>query len=207
MKRMMLLALATATYQLSNAFAAVSLPDNEAEPRSARQIVEQVCVACHGLDGNSVVSTYPSLAGQHPVYLYNQLKAFKSGQRKNPQMMGMAAPLSDVDMKNLAAYFSEQTPKIRDASDKTSFDLGKRIYQAGIPATRVPACMSCHGPNGAGIPDQFPRIASQHADYIRKQLQDFKNAKDRHNPMMYEIANRLSDAEINAVANYISGLR
>lgn len=204
MKRMMLLALAIV---LPGSVFADTQASGKGDPLKGRKIAETVCAACHGVDGNSVASTYPSLAGQHQVYLYNQLKAFKAGTRKNPQMLGMVAPLSDLDMQSLAAYFSEQKPKIRDATDKTAVELGKRIYQAGNSTTRVPACMACHGPSGAGIPDQYPRIAGQSTDYIRKQLQDFKLGSDRQNSIMYDIASRLSDTEVKAVANYISGLR
>jgi cytochrome c553 len=204
MKRMMLLAIAAATLATG---AVAASPADKGDPTKGRAIVEKVCAACHGIDGNSGASTYPSLAGQNQPYLVAQLKAFKSGARKNPIMMGMAAPLSDADMLNVAAYFSEQKPKAHEANDKSQMALGQKIYRAGNPSTKVPACMACHGPAGAGIPDQFPRVASQHAAYVVKQLNDFKAGTDRKNPVMSDIASRMSDAEMKAVAEYISGLR
>lgn len=204
MKRMMLLAMAAASFAAS-ALAANSV--EKGDPTQGKAIVEKVCAACHGADGNSGASTYPSLAGQNQKYLISQLKAFKSGERKNPIMMGMAASLSDADMLNVTAYLSQQQPKAHEANDKTQLALGKQIYRGGNAGTKVPACMACHGPNGAGIPDQFPRLGSQHAAYVVKQLNDFKAGTDRKNPMMSDIASRLSDAEMKAVAEYISGLR
>jgi cbb3-type cytochrome c oxidase subunit III len=204
MKRMMLLAIAAASFAGT---ALAASPHDKGDPSQGKVIVEKVCAACHGADGNSGASTYPSLAGQNQKYLVEQLKAFKAGTRKNPVMLGMAATLSDADMQNVAAYLSQQKPKVREAADKTQIALGKQIYRGGNPATKVPACMACHGPNGAGLPDQFPRLGSQHAAYVVKQLNDFKAGTERQNAMMGDIATRLTDAETKAVAEYISGLR
>jgi cytochrome c553 len=205
MKRKMLLALAAMT--LAGSALAAAAPVGKGDPVKGKQIVDQVCAACHGADGNSVASANPTLAGQHQKYLYSQLKAFKAGTRKNPIMMGMAAPLSDDDMWNVTAYFSQQKVKPREATDKSLQALGKKVYRVGNPATGVPACMACHAPNGAGMPDQFPRVSSQHAGYIVKQLNDFKAGTDRQHPTMSDVASRMSDAEMKAVADYISGLR
>lgn len=201
---MMLLAVAAATLAGSTLAAETSA---KGDPAKGKQIVDTVCAACHNADGNSVASANPVLAGQHQVYLYNQLIAFKKGDRKNPIMMGMASPLSDTDMRNVTAYFSIQKTKPREAADKTLMPLGKKVYEAGNPVTRVPACMACHGPAGKGIPDQFPRLGSQHAAYIVKQLNDFKAGTDRKNGIMQDIAVRMTDAEMKSVAEYISGLR
>lgn len=203
MKHKMLWALAAAALTGSVSAQGTATGD----PVQGQLKVQQICAACHGPDGNSVASTNPTLAGQHPVYIVNQLKAFKSGQRKNPIMLGMASALSDQDMLNVAAYFSRQTPKPQKAADKTQLAAGGAIYRAGNPVTHLPACMACHGPAGAGIADQFPRLGSQQAAYVLKQLNDFKAGTDRKNPIMYDIANRMSDAEMKAVAEYISGLR
>ncbi|OWY40930.1 cytochrome c4 [Xenophilus sp. AP218F] len=203
MRRKMLLAMAAATLA-GNVLAAAP---QKGDPAKGKQIVDTVCAACHGVDGNSVAAANPSLAGQSQHYLYSQLKAFKSGERKNPTMFGMTAALSDDDMRNVAAYFSQQKPKEREASDKTQMALGAKIYRVGNPATHVPACMSCHGPSGKGLPDMYPRLGSQHAAYVAKQLADFKAGADRKNPTMADIASRMTDAEMKAVAEYISGLR
>ena len=205
MKGKRLLALAAAV--LAGSALAATPAGKTADVAKGKQIAEQVCAACHGADGNSVASANPTLAGQHPAYLYAQLQAFKAGVRKNPIMMGMAAPLSDDDMRNVAAYFGSQSVKPREASDKSQMDLGRQIYRSGNPLTRVPACMACHGPAGKGIPVQFPRLGSQHAAYVLKQLNDFKAGTERKNQTMAEIASRMSDAEMKAVAEYISGLR
>ncbi|QEL57390.1 c-type cytochrome [Chromobacterium paludis] len=204
MKRTMLLAMATFTLAGS---ALAAAPGQIGDPVKGKQIVDTVCAACHGADGNSVAAANPTLAGQSPQYLYNQLKAFKSGQRKNPTMLGMASTLSDDDMRNVATYFGEQKVKDREATDKTLLPLGAKVYRVGNAATHVPACMACHGPSGKGLPDEFPRLGSQHAGYVAKQLADFKAGADRKNPIMADIASRMTDEEMKAVADYISGLR
>ena len=206
MKRNMLLAIAAATFAAS-AMASTPAASIKGDPVKGKAIVDQVCAACHGADGNSVASANPTLAGQHAKYIENQLKAFKSGERKNPVMMGMATPLTPADMANVAAYFSSQKVKPREAADKSQMPLGKKIYTAGNPATKVPACMACHGPAGKGYPDQYPALGSQHSAYVAKQLADFKAGTDRKNAVMHDIAMRLTDAEMKAVSEYISGLR
>lgn len=204
MKQKVLLALAAAT--LAGSVAAQGAAP-KGDPVKGKQIVQQVCAACHGIDGNSTASSNPTLAGQHPAYIVTQLKAFKSGQRQNPTMLGMASALSDADMRNVAAYFGAQTPKENQALDKTLIEAGGKLYRAGNPVTRVPACMACHGPAGAGIADAYPRLGSQQSAYVLKQLTDFKAGTVRKNQVMNDIASRLSDAEMKAVAEYISGLR
>lgn len=205
MKRKMLLAIAAAT--LAGSALAASPAVTRGDVAKGKVIAEQVCAACHGADGNSVASAQPSLAGQHAKYLESQLKAFKSGERKNPIMLGMASSLSDADMKNVAEYFSEQKLKPRQANDKALLPAGQKLYKAGNPVTRVPACMACHGAAGKGYPAQYPALGSQHAAYIVKQLNDFKAGTDRKNPIMADVAMRMSDADMKAVAEYISGLR
>jgi len=190
----------------TTAFAAET-PAAKADPAKGRAIVEKVCAACHGVDGNSAAPANPSLAGQHPEYVYAQLAAFKKGERKSAIMSPQAAALSDEDMKNLAAYFGEQKPKERAATKKALLAAGQKVYQAGNSSTGVPACMACHGPNGSGIPVQYPRLGGQHAAYSAAQLGEFKSGKNRVNPVMHDIAMRLTDAEAEAVAEYISGLR
>ena len=176
------------------------------DPSKGKVIAEQVCAACHGVDGNSAASANPSLAGQHPEYLQKQLQEFKNQKRKNPVMLGMATPLSDADMADVSAYFSQQKPKQRGASDKALIEAGKKIYRGGIAAKAVPACMACHGPAGSGIPSQYPRLSSQHGAYTALQLNTFRSGERANNQVMTDIAAKLSDAEIKAVSEYIQSI-
>ena len=172
-------------------------------------IANQVCMACHGADGNSPISMYPTLAGQHPEYITKQLHNFKSGERKNAIMAGMVAALTDEDMANLGAYYASQTAKPGTAKSNGKGSVGEKIYKAGIAGLGVPACASCHGPTGAGVPVQFPRLAGQHADYTVAQLQTFRSGERANDAakMMRMIASKLSDQDMAAVADYIQGLR
>ena len=136
-----------------------------ANKQTAEQIVQGVCAACHGADGNSAISLNPKLAGQHPEYLLKQLTNFKEGTRANAVMSGMVANLTPADMQNLATYFATQKQTLAKAKTNGAGSLGEKIYRGGIAKTNVPACAACHGANGAGIPKQFPRLAGQHADY------------------------------------------
>lgn len=171
-------------------------------------IAGQVCAACHGADGNSPLPMNPVLAGQHPEYLYKQLKNFKSGERQNAVMSGMVASLSDDDMRNVAAYYASQKAAQSAASDKTLVSKGQTIYRAGIAESGVAACSGCHSPDGAGIPIQFPRLAGQHSQYTATQLHAFRAGERNNDPnqMMQMVASRLSDKDIAALAEYISGL-
>lgn len=185
----------------------------KADPAKAQQIVTQVCAACHGADGNSVAPANPKLSAQHPEYLAKQLRDFKSingkpPERKSAVMNGIAAPLTDDDMRNLGAYFGQQTAKPGSARDKELVALGEKIYRGGNPASGVPACMACHSPNGAGIPTQFPRLSGQHAEYTLTQLKLFRTGERANDggKMMRVIAGKMSDQEMRAVAEYIAGL-
>lgn len=191
------------------AFGCAAEPAAKADPAQARQIVTQVCAACHAADGNSVSPANPVLAGQHADYVAKQLANYKSGERKNPVMQGMSAPLSSADIKNLAAYFEAQKPQLRAARDPILVKIGQQIYRGGIAAKGIAACASCHGPSGAGIPAQFPRVAGQYAEYTVAQLQAFRAGERANDPnkMMSATATKLSDQEIKAVAEYIAGLR
>lgn len=179
-----------------------------------QEIVGKVCAACHGPDGNSPLAVNPSLAGQHSEYTYRQLNSFKSQggkppERNNPVMTAMAAPLSDDDMKNVATFYSGQTPRPRAARDPELVKQGQLIYRGGIAAKGLAACASCHSPNGAGLPAQFPRVAGQHAEYTAAQLKAFRAGERKNDPnsMMRTVAGKLSDRDIIAVAEYIAGLR
>ena len=178
------------------------------DPTKAQPIVTSVCAACHGADGNSVTPTYPKLAGQIYEYLLKQLNDFKSGKRQNAIMSGMVASLSEDDMRNLAAYFSEQKIKPGAAQNKGLAVEGEKIWRAGVAGQGVPACQACHGPTGQGIPIEFPHLASQHADYVYAQLVAFRSGARANDPgkMMRTIASRLSDQDMKALAQYINGL-
>lgn len=187
-----------------------------AKPDAAKgqTIATQVCAACHAADGNSVAAANPKIAGQGYEYLHKQLQNFKpqagkKAARENPVMAGMVANLSEGDMKNLAAYYAGQKLKPAKATDKDLAALGQKIYRGGIAASGVPACAGCHGPTGAGIPSQYPRIAGQFPEYTADQLKAFRAGTRMNDPngMMRGVAVRMSDREIQAVAEYVAGLR
>ena len=166
-----------------------------------------VCAACHGADGNSTIVANPVLAGQHPDYLVKQLQEFKSGVRKDPVMQGFAAMLSEEEMRNISGWLATQKPKGGYAKDKDLVLLGERIFRGGIQDRNIAACASCHSPNGAGLPVQYPRLAGQHADYTIKQLVEFREGKRGNSLPMTQVAAKLNDREIKAVSDYIAGLR
>ncbi len=173
------------------------------------QSVTNVCAACHAIDGNSAITANPKLAGQHPEYLYKQLTNFKSGERANAVMSGMAGMLSDADMHAVAEYFSKQTLNLGQAKTNGAGSLGEKIYRAGIQANNVPACAACHGPSGDGLPVKYPRLGGQHSEYVLNQLRQFRlgtRANDEAK-VMRTIAAKLTDQEMEAVADYIQGLR
>jgi len=166
-----------------------------------------VCAACHGPDGNSVIPVNPKLAQQHPEYLVKQLTEFKAGKRENAVMNGMAAPLSDTDMVNIAYWAASKKAVPGAAQDKDLVLLGEKIYRGGIADRQIPACAGCHSPNGAGIPAQYPRLSGQHADYAIAQLTAFRDGVRKNSVQMTQVAAKLNDREIRAVSDYIAGLR
>ncbi len=182
---------------------------SKGDPKKAEPIVAQLCAGCHAADGNSAAAANPKLAGLNSEYIYKQLSQFKSGDRKNAVMSGMVAGLSDDDMKNLAAYYSMQQPKGGTAKDKDLAMTGKKIYHGGVQGAGVPACASCHGVQGKGIPVQFPRLAGQHGDYIYSQLNLFRTGARANDgaKMMRTIAAKMTDSDMKAVSAYIQGLR
>jgi len=172
---------------------------------AARNIT--ACVACHGAAGNSTITQNPKLAAQHEAYLVKQLHDFKGPQRNNAVMTTMAKALNDDDIRNIAAYLEQQAQKPGAAKNKDTVELGKKIYRGGIAEKNVPACAACHSPNGAGIPAQFARIGGQHQDYTAAQLTAFRSGVRKNSTQMTTIAKRLSDEEIQAVADYVAGLK
>src|SRR3970282_2105755 len=197
-------------------WAAPAGAQDAAKPDLAKgeQLARQTCVACHGADGNSVAPANPKLAGQHTNYLYKQLTDFKAqggkrAARENALMAGMVANLSNVDMRALAAYYAAHKLKPAAAGDKDLAALGQKIWRGGIADKNVAACAGCHGPDGAGIPGQYPRLAGQFAGYVDAQLTLFRAGGRANDPngMMRGVAARMSDEEIKAVAEYTAGLR
>lgn len=184
------------------------------------------CAACHGADGNSTVAIYPRLAGQHEAYIARQLTVFKTGARPNPIMQPFASMLSAQDMRDIGAHFAKSTPQAGMADDskitragspyldQRVVDVGERIYRGGIADRQVPACMSCHGPSGRGIPGPtYPALGGQHAGYTAAVLNLFKATPadspalgDANYAIMAKISARLSDEEILALSSYLQGL-
>ena len=200
------------------AFASVlmvgSVVASEAAPKAAKPdlakgeaIVAGVCAACHAADGNSMIPANPKLAQQHPEYTLKQLQEFKSGKRANPVMMGFAAQLSPEDMRNVAYFVASKTASPGFAKEKETVALGEKIYRGGIADRQIAACAGCHGPNGSGMPAQYPRLSGQHADYTVSQLTQFRDGVRKNNLQMTQVSAKLNDREIKAVADYIAGLR
>lgn len=186
----------------------------KADPAKGKAIAETVCVACHGADGNSAASANPHLAGQIEEYIFKQLKNFKAADgkpaaRNNPIMGGMVAGLSEDDMRNVAAWFASQKQKPAAAKDESKLALGQKLWRQGDFKKGIPACAGCHGPAGAGMPAQYPRLSGQFAEYTEAQLKAFRVEERANDPekMMRMIAAKLSDVEIKAVAEYAAGLR
>jgi cytochrome c553 len=179
-----------------------------------QRIAGQVCAACHAADGNSVAATNPKIAGQFEEYLQKQLGDFKAqpgkkAARESAIMTPMAANLSDDDIQSVAAYYAGQKLRPASAADKDLAALGQKIWRGGIAASSVPACAGCHGPAGAGIPAQYPRLAGQFAEYVAAQLKGFKDGARSNdtNGVMRGVAARMTEREIQAVAQYAAGLR
>lgn len=168
-----------------------------------------LCLACHGADGNSVNVIWPKLAGQHASYILKQLRDFKSNKRTDATMNGMVAALTDEDMQNLAAYYASQKSSAAKFDD-SKLEQGQNIYRGGITETSVASCMGCHSPSGEGNgPAAYPGLKSQHPEYIVLQLQKFKDDSRVNDAgkMMRNVANRMSDNEMKAVAAYIAGMK
>lgn len=173
--------------------------------------VSHTCAACHGPDGNSTVPNWPKIAGQWEDYLVKQLVEYRKGQsgpRFEPSMAAMAAPLSDQDIHELAAFYASQKQTI-GKTDPAMLTLGEKIYRGGDLEHGVAACVGCHAPDGSGNQAaKFPRLGGQHALYIENQLRAFREGKRTNSPsnMMHDISVRMTDEQIKAVSSYIEGL-
>ena len=194
---------------------AESLVSGSVEAGKARSTV---CAACHGQDGNSVNPLWPNLAGQHATYIVKQLTAFRAGgqdpdnaKRSDPVMTSQAMPLSDDDIANLAVYFESLPAPAMPVADASTVDKGEALYRGGDADKGIPACFACHGPTGRGNPAAgYPSLKGQHATYTAKQLRAYSSGSrqsDGTTRIMRDIASRLSEDDIVAVASYVQGLR
>ena len=214
MKRILIIAILAifttvvfASPEAANAELPKAVPTKAEVLARGQQIAGAVCAACHGLDGMSAVSANPNIAGMPEQYIAKQLLFFKSGQRKNAIMQGMVANLSDGDMKSLGYYYFTQRAKPNGAArDKTLDDAGQKIFRRGIPDSKVPACAGCHGGAGAGIPAVYPRLAGQWQEYTLSALKSFATG-ERKNTQMQAISARMQEKDMQAVAEYIAGMR
>lgn len=198
---------------------ASDLMAQQGDPQAGRDKTTN-CQACHGQTGNASSPLFANLAGQGQTYLFNQLQDIKAGERNIPEMSGMLDNFDEQDLADIAAFYAEQSVQItgaelipsepHDMSGEEVLALGEQIYRNGIPDADVPACAACHSPTGAGnAPAGYPRLGGQHMEYIVKQLEDFRSnvrTNDGETAMMRDTAHRMTDLEIKAVANYISGL-
>jgi cytochrome c553 len=186
----------------------------KADAARGQAIASTVCAACHGPDGNSPLAANPKLAGQHTEYLFKQMKNFKAADGKQPErvnaiMNGMIAAYDEGQMRDMAAYFAAQAQKGETAKNRETVEFGQKLFRGGDQAKGLPACAGCHGPTGAGIPAQYPRIGGQFSEYLEAQLKTFREGSRANDPnkMMRMIALKMTDAEIKAVSDYIAGLR
>jgi len=165
------------------------------------------CASCHGAAGNSSIVANPKLSGQFASYTHKQLVDFTTPNRQQPIMTTYAKMLTDAEKKDIAAWLAAQVHKPGAAKNKDTVELGRKIYRGGIAERGVAACASCHGANASGIPAQYPRLAGQHQDYTTAQLEAFKSGTRANSPQMTTLSQRMSTAEMRAVADYIAGLR
>jgi cytochrome c553 len=181
--------------------------------KKGEQIAKGVCSGCHAVDGNSAIPTFPILAGQHSAYIEKQLHNFqikpgdKNAKRENAVMLGLATTLNDLDILNVANYYSKQKIKPSYAKKIELALIGEKLYKGGNIAQGIPACTSCHGPRGLGVPDQYPRLGGQYAEYTKTTLLAYKNQTRANNSQMMSISSRLNEKQINALSEYLAGLR
>lgn len=191
--------------QAAAALALLAASAAQAEGGKAQSIVASSCAACHGPDGNSAVPNVPKLAGLDSAYLLKQLQDFQSKRRNSDVMAPLVDALSADDLADIAAFFASQKPAPGAVREKALLDAGRKMYNDGNPANGVPACAGCHGPDAAGS-GRFPRLAGQHAEYTIDQLKLFAAGKRKNDRrLMQAVANRMTEGEIRAVAEYLAG--
>lgn len=198
---------------LSGLFLTVLLAGNvyAAGDAAAGKTKAAACGGCHGMDGNSLVPTFPKLAGQGERYIVKQIADFKANTtRQDAMMMGMVAAVSEQDAADIGAFYQSQALASAAAFDETKIVLGREIYKGGNLQSGVPACQGCHGPTGAGnAPAGYPQLAGQHPDYTLKQLKTFKDGSRTNdkNEVMRQALAKMTEAEIAAVTQYIASLK
>lgn len=201
-------AILTCSMFAASSINAQSLVDGSAEAGKARSVT---CAACHGPDGNSVNPAWPSIAGQNGPYILKQLQAYKNGSRSDPLMTGQAMALSEQEMRDLAVYFSSQVPAPKAVATPETLKKGQALYRGGDAENSVAACLACHGPTGRGNPAAaYPLLKGQYAAYTATQLRNYASGQrksDGTTRVMREIAARLDEDDIVAVASYIQGLK
>lgn len=199
----------------ANALAGSSTTPEKGDAEKGKEIAAGTCAGCHNPDGNSIIPTNPILAGQHAAYTVKQLMDFKEGddgepaKRPSPIMAPMVAGLSLEDMRDLGAYYAQQAPQegISNGRNQDLLKLGEIIYRGGNLENEVPACASCHSPDGAGLPSNYPRVAGQHADYTYAQLRAFDKNRKNDNEVMQLVVSRMNAREKRAVAEFITSLK
>lgn len=214
-KLLAVMALAVPAAAMTGLASAAEQAASKADPAKGETLYSQgapdrnvpACLSCHGTAGNSGAAANPKLAGQQAEYVHKQLADFKDKTRSNAIMTPYASVLTDQEMKDLGAYLAKQQLKPATAKNKDTIEAGQKIYRGGIAAKGVPACAGCHGPTGAGIPAQYPRIGGQYSEYTEAQLVAFRQGTRKNNSVMSTITARMSDAEIKAVADYVAGVR
>ncbi len=195
---------------LAMMISALSLPTfADGDPTRGKEL-SSTCVACHAEDGNSPAGSFPSIAGQQPKYLLKQMLEIQSGDRAAPLMAGILDNMSEQDLKDLSAYYGDQAVKGGAAKPELA-ELGQSIYLAGVPRKGIAACTACHSPDGSGNNSaKFPALAGQWPEYTAAQLKAFRSGErqnDGDGQMMRTVAMDLSDDEIDAVSNYLYGLK
>lgn len=195
------LLLATAGMAVSNAGPAL-----QGDAAKGAAIVAERCAACHGTDGNSQASNFPILAGQHAEYLVSELKAYQTGQRESELMQPLVKDLAEADITNLAVFLAKQKPAPGTVNDPGLLAFGKKVYLEGNPDTGVPSCDGCHEEAGEGSA-RFPRVAGQNAEYTMEQFRLYAAGKRPYGKkVMRTVAERLSEKEARAVAEYMASL-
>lgn len=193
---------------------ATSLVDGDAAAGKSKAVT---CSACHGAQGNSVNPAWPNIAGQNANYIVAQLKAFQPGEenapalRSDPLMTSMAMPLSDEDIRDLAVYFEGLPAAANSVANEETITRAQSLYRGGDKESKAAACLACHGPDGRGNPAaSYPALNGQYAVYTAKQLRDYASdarKSDGKTSIMRDIAGRLSDKDIEALASYVQGLK
>jgi cytochrome c553 len=201
------IALATLTTSMLGVSLTIAAPALNGDPTKGEKIAAETCSGCHGADGNSEITNYPRLAGQHAVFLLREMKDYKEEHRISEIMLPMMSPLSEQDMVDVALYYSKQKPKPAEVTKPQLLAEGKRIYFEGNTKSGVPSCDGCHEEDGTGSA-KFPRVAGQHIDYTLEELKRYASGKRNYGTkVMRTVAERLTPQEAEAVAQYMASMK